>query len=94
MSPQQEETILKIGRNVASKCRLEDKEEAYSVALLGIAKGLSNYVPTKNVELTTYLYRCAQIECWAEWRKLHRLKRNKGVKELSLDEFIEKGGQI
>lgn len=91
MSPQQEELLMKIGRAVANSCRLEDKEEALSIALLGIAKGLSTYVPSKTVKLTTYLYRCAQLECWAEWRRLHRIKRGKGVQEVSLDALLESG---
>lgn len=94
MSPQQEEVILKIGKDVANKSRLEDKEEAYSVALLGVARGLSTYVPAKGTKLTTYLYKCAQMECWAEWRRIHRIKRGTGKKDISLEEFIEKGGQI
>lgn len=94
MSPQQEEELLKIGHTVANRCRLEDKEEAFSIALLGIAKGLSSYIPERNAKLTTYLYRCAQLECWAEWRRLHRLKRNRGAKEISLDELQESGIEL
>ena len=94
MSPQQEEELLKIGHAVADRCRLEDKDEAFSIALLGIARGLSSYIPEKNPKLTTYLYRCAQLECWAEWRRLHRIKRNKGIKEISLDELQESGIEL
>lgn len=94
MSPAQEETLLKIARCVANRSRLTDKEEAFSIALLGIAKGLSTYTQTKQVKLTTYLYSCAKFECWAEWRKLHRLKRGKGVMEVSLDELMEAGFEI
>lgn len=94
MSPQQEDELLKIGRDVANKSRIEDKEEAFSIALLGIARGLKSYVPGKGAKLTTYLYRCAQIECWVEWRKSHRLKRGEGQKDLSLEELIEKGVQF
>jgi RNA polymerase sporulation-specific sigma factor len=94
MSPEQEQELLKIGRAVAQNCRLEDKEEAFSIALLGVAKGLASYVPNKKTKLSTYLYKCAQFEVWAEWRKLHRVKRGSGVKEISLDEMKEKGWEV
>ena len=94
MSPDQEQQLLRIGKDVAKKCRLEDKEEAFSIALLGIAKGLKTYVPSKKVKMTTYLYQCAQFEVWAEWRRLHRIKRGGGVEPLSLEELEEEGYQI
>ena len=94
MSPAQEEQLLKIGREVANKSRIEDKEEAFSVALLGIAKGLQTYVPSKGAKLTTYLYSCAKFECWAEWRKIHRKKRGSDVEILSIDELLERGIEI
>lgn len=94
MSPAQEEQLLRIGRDVANKCRIEDKEEAFSIALLGISKGLATYVPSKGVKLTTYLYSCAKFECWSEWRKEHRKKRGAGAVTVSLDELLEKGYEI
>ena len=94
MSPTQEEALLKIARCVAGRSRLTDKEEAFSIALLGIAKGLSTYTKEKQVKLTTYLYSCAKFECWAEWRKQHRIKRGRGVTEVSLEELMEEGFEI
>lgn len=94
MSPEQENDLLRIGRDVAMKSRLTDKEEAYSVALLGVAKGLNTYVPDKKVKLTTYLYQCAKFECWAEWRKQHRLKRGRGQEDISLDELHDRGIEL
>lgn len=93
MSPEQEEMLLKIGRKAALDSRLDDKEEAFSVALVGIAKGLKTYTSTRKVKLTTYLYRCAQMECWAEWRRTHRQKRNQ-LKEVSLEGLQEQGRQL
>lgn len=89
-----EEQLIKIGWTVAKRSRLEDKEEAFSVALLGIARGLKTYKENKKTKLTTYIYRCAEIECWAEWRRLHRKKRGGGEKEISLDEIIERVQEI
>ena len=94
MSPEQEATLMKIARTVANRSRLEDKEEALSVALLGIVKGLNTYDPTKGVKLTTYLYSCAKFEVWAEWRKLNTLKRGKGVTILSIEQLREQGIDI
>lgn len=94
MSPEQEATLMKIARTVANRSRLEDKEEALSVALLGIVKGLNTYDPTKGVKLTTYLYSCAKFEVWAEWRKLNRLKRGKNVTILSIEQLREQGIDI
>lgn len=94
MSPNQEETLLKIAHCVAGRSRLTDKEEAFSVALLGIAKGLATYTKDKQVKLTTYLYSCAKFECWAEWRKQHRIKRGKGMEDISLDALMEEGFEV
>lgn len=94
MSPEQEATLMKIARTVANRSRLEDKEEALSVALLGIVKGLNTYDPSKGVKLTTYLYSCAKFEVWAEWRKLNRLKRGKNVTILSIEQLREQGVDI
>jgi len=91
LDQQQEADIFRIGRHVAKKSRLEDKEEALSVALLGIAKGLDGYNPEKDTKWTTYIYRCAQLEVWCEWRKQNTKKRGSGVKPLSLDELEEQG---
>lgn len=94
MSPEQEATLMKIGRAVANDSRLEDKDEAFSIALYGIAKGLNTYDPTKGAKLTTYLYSCAKFEVWAEWRKLNRLKRGKNVTTLSIEALQEQGVDI
>ena len=94
MNIKQEAAIMRIGKDVAKKCRIEDKQEALSVALMGIAKGLNSYDPTKNCKLTTYLYACAKFEVWAEWRKQHRIKRGEGTITLSLEELKEKGWEI
>lgn len=91
LSPQQESDIFRIGKHVAKKSRLTDKEEALSVALLGIAKGLDNYDPEKDAKWTTYIYRCAQLEVWCEWRKQNTIKRGSGIEPLSLDELQEQG---
>ena len=94
MSPEQEKEIIAIGWKAANDSRIEDKDEAFSVALVGLARGLKTYVPGKGVKLTTYLYSCAKFECWAEWRKLHRIKRGRGVPDLSIEELEEKGRQF
>lgn len=94
MSPEQEELLLKIAKLAAKNCRLTDKDEAYSIALVGVAKGMASYKETTKTKLTTYLYRCAQFECWAEWRRLHRIKRNRGIEAISIDYIHEQGGDI
>lgn len=94
MNLEEERYMLNIAREVANKSRLKDKEEAYSIALFGIAKGLSKFDSSKNVKLATYMYSCAKFEVWAEWRKLNRLRRGKGIVIVSLDELNEKGWEI
>ena len=94
MNQADEEQIIKIGRYVAKNCWLKDKEEAYSIALLGIARGLNSYDPKKGAKLGTYLYACAKREVYAEYRKIHSIKRGSGEETLSIEELLEKGIQI
>lgn len=94
LSLEQEEEIIKIGKVVAKNSWLEDKEEALSVALLGITRGINTYDERKGAKWGTYLYRCAQLEVYVEWRKQNTHKRGKGYATVSLDELKEKGEEL
>ena len=65
-------------------CNPNGIEEYFDVGLLGLTKGLQTYTESKG-SLSTYLVNCIKNEILMEMRNQKAVKRNNGVKPISIN---------
>lgn len=65
-------------------CNPNGIEEYFDVGLLGLTKGLQTYTESKG-SLPTYLVKCIRNEILMEMRNQKTVKRNNGVKPISME---------
>lgn len=74
---------------------LQEDEDLFQEACIGMVKGISTFNPCKGVKLTTYVYACASNEVKMSIRKNYAKKRSATV--LSIETYVsarsEKGSK-
>lgn len=65
-------------------CNRDGIEEYFDVGMIGLTKGLQTYTESKG-SLSTYLVNCIKNEILMEMRNQKAVKRNNGVKPISIN---------